>query len=237
MAPETFPSRWELVGYVSKRVETVMLLVKSAPLLAFAALLGGCSGFGAVSLSDFGGGTTAGNQPAPGNAAPAGVVETTELPPLVGQAEGADPFLYPDPATAVASAGAFPANPPLTGGLPGTPSTGLALAATPPPGSPASGGPVADIARPDLLGAWTLTNGTESCQLFMTLTTWTGGYRASTRGCSSTTLQSISAWDLNGQQVVLAGAEGVAVARLYSSGFNRFDGQTETEAATLSFFR
>ena len=209
-----------------------MVFVKSAPLLAFAALLSGCSGFGAISFPGFGGEQTASTQPTPGNAAPAGVVETTELPPLVGQSEGADPFLYPDP-TQVAAASPFPpTDPTMTAATPGTPGD-LALLPT----APAAGGPVAEIARPDLLGAWTLSDGTESCQLFMTLTSWTGGYRASTRGCTSTTLQSIAAWDLNGQQVVLAGAEGVAIARLYSSGFNRFDGQTETEAATVSFFR
>jgi hypothetical protein len=207
-----------------------MVFRKSAPLLLLVSLLGGCSGFGAVHLPGFGGQQAAAtDQPAPGNAAPAGVVETTELPPLVGQAEGADPFLYPD--TQVADAGAFPpTDPTITAGTPAQ-QTDLALLPTTP------GAPAAEITRPDLLGAWTLTNGTESCQLFMTLTSWTGGYRASTRGCTSTTFQSIAAWDLNGQQVVLAGAEGVAVARLYSSGLNRFDGQTETEAASVSFFR
>jgi hypothetical protein len=219
-----------------------MVFVKSAPVLVFAALLSGCSGFGAISLPGFGGAEAeASNQPAPGNAAPAGVVETTELPPLVGQSEGADPFLNPD--TQVAAASPWPpTDPAMTAATPGAPGE-LALTQTPPAagglaaGGPGAGGPAGEIARPDLLGAWTLTDGTESCELFMTLTTWTGGYRASTRGCTSTTLASISAWDLNGQQVVLAGPEGVAVARLYSSGMNRFDGQTETEAATVSFFR
>lgn len=210
-----------------------MVFVKSAPVLAFAALLSGCSGFGAISLPGFGGDqATAANQPSPGNAAPAGVVETTELPPLAGQSEGADPFLYPD--TQVAAANPWPpTDPAMTAGTPGAAPGDLALM----PATPGAGGAAAEIGRPDLLGAWTLTDGTESCELFMTLTSWTGGYRASTRGCTSTTLASIAAWDLNGQQVVLAGPEGVAVARLYSSGFNRFDGQTEAEAATVSFFR
>ena len=41
------------------------------------------------------------------------------------------------------------------------------------------------VGRTDLLGGWTITSGGDSCQLFMTLTSWTGGYRASTRGCNS----------------------------------------------------
>jgi hypothetical protein len=69
----------------------------------------------------------------------------------------------------------------------------------------------------------------------MTLTTWTGGYRASTRGCNSTLLKSISAWSLQGSQVVLAGQGGAAVARLSSAGSNRFDGQANGQA--ISFYR
>ncbi|MBN9059529.1 MAG: AprI/Inh family metalloprotease inhibitor, partial [Rhizobiales bacterium] len=103
----------------------------------------------------------------------------------------------------------------------------------PPPVSTASG---AEIGRTDLLGGWTLQSGGESCQLFMTLTSWTGGYRASTRGCQSATLKSISAWSLNGSQVVLAGANGVSVASLTSSGKTQFNGQLNSGGA-VSFYR
>ena len=71
----------------------------------------------------------------------------------------------------------------------------------------------------------------------MTLTTWTGGYRASTRGCSNAVLKSISAWNLDGKQIIFAGAGGAPVARLSSSGNNRFDGRTETSDATVTFYR
>ena len=71
----------------------------------------------------------------------------------------------------------------------------------------------------------------------MTLTSWTGGYRASTRGCQSPALKSISAWSLSGSQVVLAGASGAPVARLSSAGGNRFNGQIEGGAAAVSFYR
>ena len=69
----------------------------------------------------------------------------------------------------------------------------------------------------------------------MTLTTWTGGYRASTRGCNSTLLKSISAWSLQGSQVVLAGQGGAAVAQLTTSGSNRFEGQASGQP--ISFYR
>ena len=100
--------------------------------------------------------------------------------------------------------------------------------------APASSG---QIGRTDLLGGWTITSGGDSCQLFMTLTSWTGGYRASTRGCNSTVLKSISAWNLQGRQVVLAGQGGTPVAHLASSGTNRFDGQVDGQGTTVTFYR
>ncbi len=50
-----------------------------------------------------------------------------------------------------------------------SPPTGSAMAA--PTNSGANGG----IGRTDLVGGWTITSGSYSCQLFMTLTSWTGG--------------------------------------------------------------
>src|SRR5690606_9285587 len=91
------------------------------------------------------------------------------------------------------------------------------------------------VGRTDLLGGWTITAAGDSCQLFMTLTSWTGGYRASTRGCTSELLKSISAWNLEGSQVVLAGQGGSPVARLASSGLNRFDGSAGSQS--VSFYR
>jgi hypothetical protein len=85
-----------------------------------------------------------------------------------------------------------------------------------------------EIRRPDLSGGWTISAGGETCQLFMSLTTWTGGYRANTRGCSSSELQSVGAWDLSGREVVLKNAEGEPLARLYASAATRFSGQSTT---------
>lgn len=104
-----------------------------------------------------------------------------------------------------------------------------ALASAP----PATGG----LGRTDLLGGWTIAAGGDSCQLFMTLTSWTGGYRASTRGCNSDLLKSISAWNLEGGQVVLSGQGGSTIARLQSTGHNRFDGAAEGQATAVTFYR
>ena len=178
-----------------------------------AAALSGCGSFGAIGLGPME------RQQKP-------VVSDT-LPP-VASAPVTRNALAPPPMDPNAQT-----PPPITdGAMPGaTPIN--AAPTTPPPVSTASG---AEIGRTDLLGGWTLQSGGESCQLFMTLTSWTGGYRASTRGCQSPTLKSISAWSLNGSQVVLAGANGVSVASLSSSGKTQFNGQINGGAA-VSFSR
>jgi hypothetical protein len=146
----------------------------------------------------------------------------------------------PLPSTAtdpVQSSDLAPLDDTMPGGLPADGGEGQPLA--PPAGSqtamtaPAAGG--AALGRTDLLGGWTITAAGDSCQLFMTLTSWTGGYRASTRGCTTDLLKSISAWNLQGSDVILAGQGGTPLARLASSGNNRFDGQAGGQV--VSFYR
>ena len=178
-----------------------------------AAALSGCGSFGAIGLG-----------PMERSAKP---VDNDTLPPVASAPVTRNtlppPPVDPNAQTApMAEQGTLPGATPIES----TPSA-------PPPVSTASG---AEIGRTDLLGGWTLQSGGESCQLFMTLTSWTGGYRASTRGCQSATLKSISAWSLNGSQVVLAGANGVSVASLTSSGKTQFNGQLNSGGA-VSFYR
>jgi hypothetical protein len=151
-----------------------------------------------------------------------------------------DPALLPPVQTATLPPPPGSTAPPPTGQPPGK------LAGTDTEGAPlnqpqtalnAPTTPAGELGRTDLLGGWTITAGGDSCQLFMTLTSWTGGYRASTRGCNNDVLKSISAWNLNGKQVVLAGQGGSPVARLASSGNNRFEGQTEGQGTAVTFYR
>jgi hypothetical protein len=93
------------------------------------------------------------------------------------------------------------------------------------------------LSRTDLLGAWTLASGAEQCKLNVNLTSWSGGYRASTRGCQSSELQRVNAWNLNGNQVVLLAEDGSTMAQLYSSSAGRFDGQISSDGRAVSFFR
>lgn len=93
------------------------------------------------------------------------------------------------------------------------------------------------ISRTDLLGAWTLASGAEQCRLNVNLTNWTGGYRASSRGCQSSNLQRINAWKLAGNQVVLLAEDGATeLVRLNSTSPSRFDGQSSSGQA-VSVFR
>ncbi|WP_421724888.1 AprI/Inh family metalloprotease inhibitor [Bauldia sp.] len=178
--------------------------------IALAVTLCGCGSIGAIGVS-------------PGNRNPPPGQVAGGLPPPGGVAgpPGGAVIAEPLPPATAPGATTVAAN---------APPAGAAAPAAPAPA------PSASLGRTDLLGGWTIASSGESCQLFMTLTSWTGGYRASTRGCSSETLKSISAWNLQGQQVVLAGQGGTPVARLQSSGGSRFDGATEG-GGPVSFYR
>lgn len=159
-------------------------------------------------------------------------VQTATLPPLdaTGQpTSGLQTYGGPTGTTTTMGGGVgVGGSDPMMSDQPLAPPAGTQTAMT----SPSSGGAVG---RTDLLGGWTITSGSDSCQLFMTLTSWTGGYRASTRGCTSDMLKSISAWNLQGASVVLAGQGGSPLATLASSGSNRFDGQANGQP--VSFYR
>lgn len=181
----------------------------SPVLLVF--VLSGCGSLGAIGLG------SNNNTPQQGQLEPlaAPPVQQAALPP---PSDGSTLATYPPAGTA--DTGATQPLPP-----PGTETAPVAAA---------SG---AELGRTDLLGGWTITASGDTCQLFMTLTSWTGGYRASTRGCSSEALKSISAWNLQGSQVVLAGQAGTEVARLNSAGAGRFDGQVIADGAPVTFYR
>jgi Protease inhibitor Inh len=94
------------------------------------------------------------------------------------------------------------------------------VAATPPPAQEKP-------TQEGVLGQWALAGPTDSCQLFVTLTGWTGGYRASTRGCSSPELTSVGAWNIEGDLVVLKDNEGNPVARLAKTGATQYNGRLD----------
>ena len=174
---------------------------------ALALALGGCGSIGAIGVPP-GGQTQANPPPMAGGLPPPGATYPGQPP---GGAVIAEPL------------------PPVDGTMGTYPVATL-------PTAPVAPTAAAPLGRTDLLGGWTIASSGDSCQLFMTLTSWTGGYRASTRGCSSEQLKSISAWNLNGSQVVLAGQGGSPVATLQNAGGTRFDGQI-AGGGPVSFYR
>jgi hypothetical protein len=194
--------------------------------VALALSLAGCGSIGAIGLGPFSRSDTAATAaPSVVTPAPAMPVETGGLPPVQESAPPPVAGTQPDSGPTY----------PVPGGT--TSGQDTSVAALPPTAAPTADGTKGTLSRTDLLGGWTIASGGDSCQLFMTLTSWTGGYRASTRGCRNDPLKSISAWNLDGNQVVLAGQGGAPVARLSASGGSRFDGQTEGGGASVSFYR
>lgn len=166
---------------------------------AAAFLTAGCS------MLSFGRGEREPPPPQPLAAVPSGSVTGTALPPP-GQT---DPMLQPPPPGEMAAI-----------------DPNLQTGATTPV-APVTAAGSAPVGRTDLLGGWTISAAGDSCQLFMTLTTWAGGYRASTRGCTNSSLQTISAWNMENSQVQLLNDSGTTIARLYAQSKTLFNGQTE----------
>ncbi|KAB0677586.1 protease inhibitor Inh/omp19 family protein [Aureimonas leprariae] len=143
-------------------------------------------------------------RPAPIAAAPSGVVQSSQLPP-------------PPPPPPPVEQAAVPPAPAVD--------TAAAAGGTPQTSAPTQTASAEPLKREGLVGAWKVSTGGGSCQIFMALTKWTGGYRAASRGCPGQ-VADVSAWDVSGGQVVLKDSGGTTVANLSSSGGTRYDGST-----------
>jgi hypothetical protein len=141
--------------------------------------------------------------PAPG----LGTIEQSQLPPPGSSTATNDPSQFPD----------APLGPGQT--APGENPEGTGTGAE----TASAAGP--QLSRDSLVGSWKVSTAGQSCQLFMTLTKWTGGYRAGTRGCPGESAN-VAAWDLNGNEVVFLDSSGNKVAGVYSSGNAAYSGQT-----------
>lgn len=91
------------------------------------------------------------------------------------------------------------------------------------------------ISRNSVLGAYKVTTTGGNCQIILSLTKWTGGYRAASRGCPGA-VADVSAWDVSGNQVVLKDSGGSNVANLSSAGGSRYEGRTKT-GQQISLYR
>ena len=167
-------------------------------------------------------------QPAPLQPAPIAPVSSTSLAPVGSQPAAASSAA--NAAQSAASAGAqtqdLQAIPTLS-----KPTTGVTRVQT------VSVSPSINFGRNAVLGAWNVSTTADTCALNLSLTTWTGGFRASTRKCSTSQLTSIGAWNVAGKQLSLFNKTGGLIARLVVSGDNRFDGTTEAGGSSISVFR
>lgn len=94
-----------------------------------------------------------------------------------------------------------------------------------------------DAADPgQLSGAWTISDSSGSCQLFLTNTTWTGGLRASTRGCASPELQKVSAWNTSDKEIILKDLDSQEIARLARTAQTQYQGVLASGGG-VAFFR
>jgi hypothetical protein len=150
------------------------------------------------------------SEPAPLTAAPSGNVTVGLLPPPGGP--GAD-----DPS-------AFPP-------APGTSDT--QVAALPPTGEPPAGS--LDLTAGSVAGVWSVSVSGQSCKVATPQTKFGQGFRAGPLHCPPP-IDGIKSWNVAGKQLTLYDESGSALARLYSSGAARFDGQT-TSGLPISLTR
>lgn len=132
--------------------------------------------------------------PPPINPAPVGGVQSSQLPPPAGGA-------------------AFPQAPQTTAVDAAASQQEFQMAAASAP----------DITREALLGTWQTSVDGQSCQIALSLTQWSGGYRAASLRCPGQAA-GIASWDVTGNQVVLNDRDGNTVARLYRAGDQNYNG-------------
>ncbi|WP_322186467.1 protease inhibitor Inh/omp19 family protein [Fulvimarina sp. 2208YS6-2-32] len=189
-------------------------MMKTGTVLAVMLIAAGCS----RSVPEFG----SSSGPAPLTPSPTPQVSANRLPPPP-----------PPPPPAATTNPSTPATGTDTQTAALDPNAGSAAGSTPTPPPASSGG--AALSRNKVLGAYKVTTAGGNCQIILSLTKWSGGYRAASRGCPGA-VSDISAWDVSGNNVVLKNSSGSQVASVASSGDARFDGQTNGGEA-ISLYR
>lgn len=83
----------------------------------------------------------------------------------------------------------------------------------------------AEVSKNSVVGSWRADAAGVSCQMFLTLTKYGDNSRGGTRGCPGE-LASMRSWNVSGKQLQVFNENGERIATLYSSGGERFSGQT-----------
>ena len=137
------------------------------------------------------------SQPAPLPAAPAGTVTSGQLPPPVAP-----------------GASQFPAAPQQQTQVAALPADGGAAAANAP-----------DLTASSVAGVWSASVSGQSCKVATPQTKFGQGFRAGPLRCPAP-IDGVKSWNVAGKQLTLFDEGGSPLAKLYSSGAGRFDGQT-----------
>jgi hypothetical protein len=140
-------------------------------------------------------------QPEPLTPAPAGTVTGSQLPPPA--------------APGTTDPNAFPA----------APGAGTQVAAVPPTAEPPADAP--DLTAANVAGVWNASVSGQSCKVATPQTKFGAGFRAGPLRCPAP-LDGVKSWNVTGKQLTLYDESGGTLARLYSSGPEKFDGQTES---------
>jgi hypothetical protein len=120
--------------------------------------------------------------------------------------------------------------PPGTPGAPATDANGFPVAPTGAPATPpvqtAAAAPTGPAITPGAVaGVWNATVAGQGCRVATPQTKFGAGYRAGPLRCPAP-LDGVKSWNVEGAQLALYDQNGSVLARLYSSGGSRFDGQT-----------
>lgn len=139
-------------------------------------------------------------QPEPITAAPSGSVQSSQLPPPSGPMSPSD----------------FPQVPTEGGQDVASLENGGAAPANAP-----------DVSAGSVAGVWNVSVSGQSCRVATPQTKYGQGYRAGPLHCP-TPLDGVKSWQVEGKQLAFYDEGGQVVAKLYSSGDSRFDGQTSS---------
>lgn len=84
-----------------------------------------------------------------------------------------------------------------------------------------------DLTASKVAGVWSASVSGQGCKVATPQTKYGSGYRAGPLRCPAP-LDGVKSWNVSGKQLTFYDESGGTLARLYSSGPERFDGQTET---------
>ncbi|MCR4266562.1 protease inhibitor Inh/omp19 family protein [Nitratireductor sp. ZSWI3] len=92
-----------------------------------------------------------------------------------------------------------------------------------------------DVSTGSVAGVWSVNVAGQSCRIATPQTKFGAGYRAGPLRCPAP-MDGVKSWNVEGKQLAFYDESGGVLARLYSSGAERFDGQT-TSGQPISLTR